>query len=160
MSNITKEVMDAIVEASAGSLFVRALLENQADIINAGKFKLEDLNKIIDKTMVNETEKYRILLFLSSKGQASVSEMKSDLSLSELSIMKQVLALENEGWVELRNKDNLIYGVKPIIKKTNGDLDIDLTSPWNLRSTYDPISVVTKAHLCVLCGACKAVCPV
>ena len=40
------------------------------------------------------------------------------------------------------------------------DLDIDLVSPWNLRSTYDPINIVTKAHLCVLCGACKAVCPV
>ena len=161
MTGIKKEEMDAIAEASASSLFVRGLMENQQAILDAKKFNLNSLNSIIDSVMVQETNKTRILLYILSKGQASISEMERNIeNLSEYSVMKHALALENEGWVELRDKDNLIFGAKPILNKINGNVEIDLVSPSNLKSSYEPIKIITDAHLCVLCGACQAVCPV
>ncbi|NHI92238.1 MAG: 4Fe-4S dicluster domain-containing protein [Candidatus Lokiarchaeota archaeon] len=161
MTRINKEEMDAIAEASASSLFVRALLENQPAIIDAKKLNIASLNAIIDSMMIHETKKFRVLLYILTKGKASISEMEKNIEdLSEYSVMKHALALENEGWIELRDQENLIFGAKPVINEINGNLDLDLVSPWNLRSTYDPINIIVDAHLCVLCGACQAVCPV
>ena len=161
MTGIKKEEMDAIAEAAASSLFVRGLLENQDAILEAKKFSIDSLNIMIDSIMTQETNKFRVLLYILSRGQASVSEMEKNIeNLSEYSIMKHALALENEGWLELRDKDNLIFGAKPILNRINGNIELDLVSPSNLRSTYDPINIITDAHLCVLCGACQAVCPV
>ncbi|MHA1784418.1 MAG: Coenzyme F420 hydrogenase/dehydrogenase, beta subunit C-terminal domain [Candidatus Helarchaeota archaeon] len=161
MVKITKEELDALAEASARSLFVRALLENQLAIIESKKFSMEELASITDNFMINETDKFQVLLYVLSNGQASISEMEKKLeNLDEFMIMQHALALQNEGWLELRDQENLIFGAKPVITKSNGNLELDLVSPWNLRSTYDPISIIVDAHLCVLCGACQAVCPV
>lgn len=160
MTEITKELMNAVTEASAGSLFVRGLLENQLAIVDVKKLRTDILGKVLDKVMVFETEKFQILLNILRKGAESVSQLVIDTNLTDLSVMKHLLALENEGWLELRDQDNLTYGVKTLVTKIDDNLELDLVSPWNLRSVYEPIKIIVDAHLCVLCGACKAVCPV
>ncbi|MFX1297372.1 MAG: hypothetical protein ACFFD2_21265, partial [Promethearchaeota archaeon] len=87
MSDITKKVIDAVTEAFAGSLFVRALLENQLDISKVRKLRIDELEDITDKIMVIETEKYQVLLNILSNGSESVSQLINDLKLSEFKIM-------------------------------------------------------------------------
>ncbi|NVM54158.1 MAG: Coenzyme F420 hydrogenase/dehydrogenase, beta subunit C-terminal domain [Candidatus Helarchaeota archaeon] len=160
MSKLTKELMDAVTEAYGGSLFVRSLLENQLDIEQAGKLRIDQIENITDKIMFVEIEKYQILLSLLSRGFASISQLASELKLTEFIIMKHILALQNEGWLELRDKEKLIYGIKSLMTKNKEKLELDLISPWNLQSAYDPIQIIVDSNLCCLCGACKAVCPV
>ena len=160
MTQLTKELMDAVTEAYAGSLFVRSLLENQLAIENANKLRLKHIESITDRIMVMETEKYQVLLYIQSRGSASVSQLVSDLKLTEFTVMMHILALQNEGWLELRDQEKMIYGIKSIITKNKEKIELDLISPWNLRSVYDPIQIIVDSHLCCLCGACKAVCPV
>ncbi|MHA1264744.1 MAG: Coenzyme F420 hydrogenase/dehydrogenase, beta subunit C-terminal domain [Candidatus Helarchaeota archaeon] len=160
MTEITKELMDSITEAYAGSLFVRALLENQLDIGKAEKLRIDEIENITDRTMDLEIEKYRILQYFLSKGVAPIVQVKNDLGLSEFIIMKNILLLVNEGWLELRSKENLTYGVKTRLIENGNHLELELISPWNIRSIYDPIKIIVDANLCCLCGACKAVCPV
>ncbi|MHA1652117.1 MAG: Coenzyme F420 hydrogenase/dehydrogenase, beta subunit C-terminal domain [Candidatus Helarchaeota archaeon] len=160
MAGLTKEKMNAVTEAYAGSLFVRAILENQLDIGKAEKLRIDEIEDLTDKLMIIETEKYEILLYILSKGTASISQLKNALGLSEFTIMKHILTLENEGWLELRDKDNLVYGIRTLITEIDGALELELISPWNLRTVYDPINIVVESHLCCLCGACEAICPV
>jgi coenzyme F420 hydrogenase subunit beta len=160
MTELKKELLDATTEAYAGSLFVRALLENQSIIEKAEKLKINHLEEIIDKLMILETEKYQVLLSLLSKGSASLSDLVNELNLPELTIMKHILSLQNEGWVDLLDKDNLVYGIKLLVTGNEEKLELDLAASWNLKSAYDPIKIIADAHLCCLCGACKAVCPV
>jgi coenzyme F420 hydrogenase subunit beta len=159
MTEITQKVMDAVTEAYAGSLFVRALLENQLDISKVHKLRIDELEDITDKIMVIETEKYQVLLNILSNGSASVSQLVKELNLSEFKIMVHIHTLQNEGWVELRDKENLVFGIKARVTEIDDKWEIDLISPWNLRSAYDPIQIIVDANLCCLCGACKAVCP-
>ncbi|MFX1293653.1 MAG: Coenzyme F420 hydrogenase/dehydrogenase, beta subunit C-terminal domain [Promethearchaeota archaeon] len=159
MTEITKKVMDAITEAYGGSLFVRALLENQLDISKVKKLKIDELEDIIDKMMVIETEKYQVLLHILSNGFASVSQLKNELNLSEFRILAYIYILQNEGWLELRDKKDLVFGIKTLVTEIDDNIELDLISPWNLRSVYDPIKNIVDSHLCCLCGACKAVCP-
>ncbi|HUX98437.1 MAG TPA: Coenzyme F420 hydrogenase/dehydrogenase, beta subunit C-terminal domain [Candidatus Deferrimicrobium sp.] len=160
MSKLTKNVIDSVTEAYAGSLFVRSLLENQFDITKSKKLRIDELENITDKLMIIETEKFSVLLYILSKGAASISEIANAMQTSEFMIMKHVLALQNEGWLELRDQEKLIYGSKVLMTKFEEKLELDLISPWNLHSAYDPIKIIVDAHLCCLCGACKAVCPV
>ena len=74
MTEITKDLMDAVTEAYAGSLFVRSLLENHFDINKVGKLRIDQLENITDRMMLIETEKYEIFLYLLSRGSASVSQ--------------------------------------------------------------------------------------
>jgi len=160
MKELKKGLMNATTEAYAGSLFVRALLENQLTIDNAQKLKLNNAEEITDKLMIIETEKYQILLYLLAKGSAAVSELVKELSLPEFTILKHILSLQNEGWVELQDKEKLVYRVNVQLTGNEDKVELELTAPWNLKSVYDPIKIIVDAHLCVLCGACKAVCPV
>ena len=160
MLELTKELMNSVTEACARSLFIRSLLENQSFIETTNKLKIDELKDIIDKIMIIETEKYQVLLYILSSGSTSIQQLVSELKLSEFSVMKHVLALQNEGWLELRDKNNLIYGIKSLITKSGDKLELDLISPSNLRSIYDPIKIVVDAQLCCLCGICKAICPV
>ena len=160
MTEISKEVMDAVAEASAGSLFVRALIENQFDITKLNKLRIDELEDITDKMMSIEIEKYQVLLHILSKGSASIAQLESELKLSEFTIMSHVFTLQNEGWLEIRDEESLTLGSKLIMTEVDDKLELDLVSPWNLRSAYDPIKIIVDAHLCCLCGACKAVCPV
>ncbi len=160
MTELTKELMDSITEAYAGSLFVRSLLENQLDIGKAQKLRIDQIEDITDKLMEIETEKYRVLQFVLSRGEASIEQITRELKFSEFTIMKNILTLEIEGWLELRNMENFTYGVRSVLTKEGDKLELELVSPWNLRSTYDPIKIIVDANLCCLCGACKAVCPV
>ncbi|MDD1776533.1 MAG: 4Fe-4S binding protein, partial [Candidatus Helarchaeota archaeon] len=160
MTGLKKGLMNATTEAYAGSLFVRALLENQLTIDSAQKLKLNNAEEITDKLMIIETEKYQILLYLLAKGSAAVSELVKELSLPEFTILKHILSLQNEGWVELQDKEKLVYRIKVLVTGNEEKLELELTAPWNLKSVYDPIKIIVDAHLCVLCGACKAVCPV
>ncbi|MHA1229438.1 MAG: Coenzyme F420 hydrogenase/dehydrogenase, beta subunit C-terminal domain [Candidatus Helarchaeota archaeon] len=152
--------MNATAEAYAGSLFVRALLENKNEIIGVKKLKEDEIDAIMDKLMLFEIEKYRILLYILKKGSASVSEIANDLKISEFDVSKHIATLTNEGWLELRDAEQKHYGVKLIINKIDDKLDIELVAPWNLRSVYDPIKIIVDNDLCCLCGACQAICPV
>ncbi len=160
MTELTKEKMNSLTEAYAGSLFVRAILENQLDIDQAGRLRVDQIEELTDNLMIIEAEKYQILVHLLNKGAASVSELKSALGLSEFVIMKHALTLRNEGWLELRDEEKLTFGIRTLVKEIENNIEIDLVSPWNLRSTYDPIKIIVDSHLCCLCGACEAVCPV
>ena len=86
-------------------------------------------------------EKHNILLYILSRGVVSLSQLVNDLKLTEFIVMKHILALQNEGWLELRDKEKLIYGVKFLIIKNKEKLELDLVSPWNLRSAYEPIQI-------------------
>ncbi len=160
MTEVIKKILDAVTEAYGGSLFVRSLLENQLDIGKAEKLKIDELENITDKLMANETEKYQILLYILSRGAASVSQLVNDLKFTEFVVMKHLLALQNEGWLELRDKEKMIFVIKLLVIKENEKWELDLLSPWNLRSAYEPIKIIVESDLCCLCGACKAVCPV
>lgn len=160
MTEVKKELMDATVEASANSLFVRALLENYGTILEAKKIRDYELEKILDKIMISETKKYEVLSYVLSHGSSSVSEITKKFDLSDLEVLKYIVNLENEGWLELRDVDTLIYGIKTQINETDNGIEVNLTAPWNTRSIYDPISIIAEANLCCLCGACVSVCPV
>jgi len=160
MTEITKDLMDAVTEAYAGSLFVRSLLENHFDINKAGKLRIDQLENITDRMMLVETEKYEIFLFLLSRGSASLSQLATELKLSEFIVMKNIAMLQNEGWLELRDEEKLIFGIKSILTERESKLELDLVSPWNLKSIYEPIQIIVETNLCCLCGACKVVCPV
>ncbi len=160
MTEITKDLMDAVTEAYAGSLFVRSLLENHFIINQAGKLRIDQLENITDKMMLVETEKYKVLMYLLSRGSASVSQLATELKLSEFIVMKHIAGLQNEGWLELHDDGKLLYGIRTILTERDNKLELDLISPWNLKSAYDPIKTIVEANLCCLCGACKAVCPV
>ena len=160
MIKLIKKNMNAIAEAYAGSLFVRSLLENQSDIIKANKLKKKEIHIITDRLMDIEIVKNQILLKFLSEGSLSINQLKKEFNFSDFQIVKYISILQNEGWLELRDISNKIYGIKPIITKNKDKLEIDLISPWNLRSVYDPIKIIVDANLCCLCGICKAVCPV
>ncbi|MHA1276327.1 MAG: Coenzyme F420 hydrogenase/dehydrogenase, beta subunit C-terminal domain [Candidatus Helarchaeota archaeon] len=160
MTDLTKEKLNALTEAYAGSLFVRAILENQLDIDHAGKLRIDEIEELTDNLMTIEAEKYRVLCHLLMKGSASIVQLMDTLHLSEFTVMKHIQALQNEGWLELRDTDKLIYGIKTIVKESNNHLELILVSPWTLRTSYAPITIIVESHLCCLCGACEAVCPV
>ncbi|MHA1268587.1 MAG: Coenzyme F420 hydrogenase/dehydrogenase, beta subunit C-terminal domain [Candidatus Helarchaeota archaeon] len=152
--------MNATTEAYAGSLFVRSLLENKMNIEDIKKLKGNEIDVIMDRFMVLEIEKYRILLYILAKGEASISEIMDKLELPEFTVLKYIAILQNEGWLEIRNSDNLVYGAKLLITQLEDQFEIDLTAPWNLKSVYEPIKTIVENNLCCLCGACKAICPV
>ncbi|TFG05392.1 MAG: hypothetical protein EU536_02160 [Promethearchaeota archaeon] len=160
MTQITKEMMDSITETYAGSLFVRSILENQLDIGQAKKLRIDEIEGLTDHIMMVETEKYRVLQYILNRGVATVTQIKNELKVPELTIIKHILTLESEGWLELRDKESLAYGVRSLINQSGEVISLELISPWNIRSAYDPIKIIVDAHLCCLCGACKAVCPV
>ncbi|MHA1753782.1 MAG: Coenzyme F420 hydrogenase/dehydrogenase, beta subunit C-terminal domain [Candidatus Helarchaeota archaeon] len=153
-------MLNATTEAYAGSLFVRALLENKTDIEDAKKLHPDDVDSILDKLMLSEIDKYRILLYILLKGSASIPELSKALDLPEFIVSKNIILLQNERWIELRDIDNMIYGVKLFLTHDEQNLSMDLISPWSIRSVYDPINIIVENDLCCMCGACKAICPV
>ena len=143
-------MLNATTEAYAGSLFVRALLENKTDIEDAKKLHPDDVDSILDKLMLSEIDKYRILLYILLKGSASIPELSKALDLPEFIVSKNIILLQNERWIELRDIDNMIYGVKLFLTHDEQNLSMDLISPWSIRSVYDPINIIVENDLCCM----------
>lgn len=161
-----------LLEATYGAIEnfqVRAFFEAKDEILQIGKYSVEEFYEILDAMIDAETERKLVLEELHGKNPLFLEEIvKIIKKFPPENVIRDIIYLKEQGYVA----EEIEVKVKKVIKKIKGEeKEVEEAEyfyryqakelPEDFMEHYfEPVSIVFSAGVCCQCGWCSSICPV
>ncbi|MFX1235688.1 MAG: Coenzyme F420 hydrogenase/dehydrogenase, beta subunit C-terminal domain [Promethearchaeota archaeon] len=142
---------------------IRVLIDAKNEIINSNVYNEAQYYQILFEMFDKERIKYSLLNYLNNNKSNDFESLKNfskKNSISNKLILSNIDLLKNEGLIEIQypqndtNEEGRNQKIEDLLIKTLNK------RPSEVKSIYEPVSVIFNSNNCSGCGLCAGICPV